>query len=98
MSGLPDSGAAVNGREGGGVGVGVGGGAGLAGEVGGEAVLLEPGIEHSRLFLGAHIYGAIEDTRPAIEIEGARNEAVVARIDAGRIGLQAEIAAGLIKE
>ena len=65
--------------------------------VGGQAVLLEPGVgnDGSRrlIFISADVHRAADDARVAVQVGGAGDISIVAGIDAGGVGLQMEIAA-----
>src|ERR1043166_8937122 len=69
----------------------------IGGAIGGNAVLLEPGVGDSRgrilKLVGAEVHSAASDARVAVQINRVGNEVVVAGVDAGGIGLEMEIGA-----
>jgi len=68
----------------------------------GQTVLLKPPDENAGgralILIGADVHSIADDARTAVQVCCGHDVAVVARVDARRIGLQAKIAANSIHE
>src|SRR5207247_11455334 len=70
--------------------------------IGGQTVIPQPRVGDERLrrleLVRTNVHRAADDARVAIQIRTGRRRGVGAGVDAGRVGLQAQVATGLVHE